>query len=192
MRTFRLSTALVVAAFASVLSVGSVMAGVPMPPEKQTGSVGDYTIRDSAVDTAATCHYNNNLTPKVDRIAVVAPRVFWPDQNSSNDTEHGKVRFWIVVQKSTDGGTTWSKVASSTPSTGYAYEMTKAPLTRRTVSFSVAGSQTLLRVLSKIRWYNPNGSPKGTVTHWYSYARYTGQQLQGTIEPTPCPNKLLN
>jgi len=192
MRPIRLSTALVVAALASILTAGSALAGVPMPPEKQTGSVGEYTIRDTALDTAATCHYSDTAIPKLDRIAVVAPSVYWPDPDSGNDNEHGKVKFWIVVQKSTDGGSTWSRVAASTRSTGVAYEDTKAPLTLRTVPVAVGGSQPILRVLSKIRLYNPDGSAKGTITHWYSYARYTGQQLQRTLWPTPCANKLLN
>ena len=97
-----------------------------------------------------------------------------------------------MVQRSTDGGSTWSKLKASTSQTAGATESTAANLTKRTVLLSLSGNQPLLRVYSKIQWIRPNGTVRGTLKHWYEYSRWTSDQLQGTIESGPCANILDN
>ena len=146
MRSIRLSTALVVAAFATILTAGGALAGVPTPPEQQSGSVGPYLIRDGSQSTAASCDYPDSGALKLKAIIVKAPEVRWADTDSGNDNEHGRIGHRIIVQRSTDGGTTWTKVKASTRQVAGATESTAANLTKRTVSVSVSGQSTLLRV----------------------------------------------
>lgn len=189
MRSFRLPTALATAAFALALSAGSALAGAPTPPEQQTGSVGSYLIRDSAASTGARCSYTDSGPLKLQRIQVVAPEVRWPDTNSSIDNQHGTVGHRIIVQKSTDGGTTWTKVKASTLQKRTAYENSAANLTSRSVAISVSGASTQLRVLSKIVWINKNGTTRGTIKHWYDHSRWQSDQFAWNIQQGPCANR---
>lgn len=192
MRSVRLSTALVIAAFATILTAGGALAGVPTPPEAQTGSVGPYLIRDSFGSTAASCDYPDTGGLVLKAIIVKAPEVRWADTDSNNDNEHGKIAHRIVIQRSNDNGVTWTKLKSSTRQVAAATESAAANLTKRTVSISVNGNKPLLRVYSKIQWIRPNGTVRGTLKHWYAYSRWTSDQLQGTIEPGPCHNVLAS
>jgi hypothetical protein len=190
MRSLRLSTALAGAMFALVLSAGGALAGVPAPPEQQTGSVGPFIIRDSFLSTAARCVYSDNSALKLQQIVVAAPKVRWPDTNSSNDVQKGTVGHRIIVQRSTDGGATWTKYKASALQKATAYENTPATLSKRSVTVSSEG-KVMLRVLSKIVWFNKNGTTRGTIQHWYEWSRWTSSQLQGTIEPGTCNNYVL-
>ncbi len=193
MRSIRSSTALAGAAFALLLGSGGAFAGdmdVPSPPP--TGSVGDALIRDSSLDTAATCRYDSDVAPRLNRISVGAPMVYWPDTDSDNDFQHGKVSHVIIVQRSNNGGAAWSRYRTSTVQTAIAYEGSPAPLTKRLVSVSVAGTTPIFRVLSRIRWHNNDGTVRGTLKHWYSYARWTGEAFGGVVVHVPCLNKVTN
>jgi hypothetical protein len=192
MRSFRLPTALAFAAFAVALSAGGALAGAPTPPEQQTGSVGSYVIRDSAASTAARCVYPNTGGLKLKRIVVAAPKVRWPDTNSDLDKQAGTVGHRIVVQKSVDGGTTWTKYRASTLQKATAFEDQDAKLTARRVDIAVSGNNTLLRVFSKIVWFNKNGTTRGTIKHWYDHSRLVSDQFQEGIEQGPCYNALAS
>jgi hypothetical protein len=192
MRSFRLPTAFAFAAFAVVLSAGGALAGAPTPPEQQTGSVGPYLIRDSSASTAARCFYANSGPLRLQKIQVVAPEVRWPDTNSDNDFQKGTVGHRIIVQKSTDGGATWTKYKASALQKATAYENKAAALTKRTVLVTATGSTKEFRVLSKIVWFNKNGTTRGTIKHWYDYSRLVSDQFQDGIAQGPCSQALLN
>jgi hypothetical protein len=192
MRHLRRPFALLLAAAALALPAPSAFAGEPIPPEKQTGSVGPTLIVDGPAMTAATCRYSDTLPLKLRSVIVKPPKVYWPDTNSDVDNQHGKVRHRVIVQRSTDGGSTWSLYRASAVQSAIAGEKVAAPLTKRTVSISLASKTTVFRVVSKIQWIRPNGSVRGTLLHWYHSTRWASDQLQGTIEPGPCANKLVN
>ena len=192
MRSPRLPVAVLGAAVASLLTVGSSLAGVPLPPEKQIGSIGPVLIRDSFQTTAATCDYADSGVIKLQRIVVKAPDVRWPDTSSENDNQHGTVRHRILVEKSTDGGASWTAYRSSVAQSMVAYENAPATLTKRIVSVDLASSEIRLRVSSKIQWLRPNGTVRGSLRHWYSHAHWGGDQLQGSIESGVCNNKIID
>lgn len=187
MRSLRLSTAIAGAAFAIALSAGGALAGVPTPPEQQTGSVGPYYLRDGSQSTGARCIFSNSGPIRLKRIQVVAPEVRWPDTNSDNDHQKGTVGHRIIVQKSTDGGATWTKYKASALQKKIATETQAAPLTKRTVDITATGSNKQFRVLSKIVWFNKNGTTRGTIKHWWDYSRWQSDQFAWTIEQGPCP-----
>jgi len=189
MRSFRLATMVAGAAIATILSAGSVLAGVPTPPEQQNGSVGEYLIRDSSGTTAAACRYADSGPLKLRSIMVKGPEARWPDTNADNDHQHGMVRHRIVVQRSINEGASGKRVASSTPQTKVAYENESADFTKRTVRIDIAKANAIVRVYSKVEWLRPNGTVRGVLKHWCQYARWTSDQLQGVIEQGPCPNR---
>jgi hypothetical protein len=192
MRSIRLSTAIAGAAFAIVLSAGGTLAASPTPPEQQTGSIEPPVIRDSSASTGARCIFANTGPLRLQKIEVVAPEVQWPDDNSDNDNQHGTVGHRIIVQKSTDGGTTWTKYKASSLQKKTAYEHTAAPLTKRTVLITATGSNKMFRVLSKIVWFNKDGTTRGTLKHWYDYSRWQSDQFAWNISQGPCPQIVLN
>ena len=192
MRSLRLSTAIAGAAFALILSAGGTFAASPTPPEQQTGSVGPYLIRDSSASTAARCRFADSGPLRLRKIEVVAPEVRWPDTNSDNDNQHGTVGHRIIVQKSTDGGTTWTKYKASGLQKKTANENKVAALTKRTVDITATGSNKQFRVLSKIVWFNKNGTTRGTLKHWYDYSRWQSDQFAWNISQGPCPQIVLN
>lgn len=187
MRSLRLSTAIAGAAFAIVLSAGGALAGAPTPPEQQTGSVGGYYIRDASASTGARCIFANSGPIRLKKIQVIAPEVRWPDTNSDNDNQKGTVGHRIIVQKSTDGGLTWTKYKASSMQKATAYETKAAALTKRSVDITATGSTKQFRVLSKIVWFNKNGSVRGTLKHWYDYSRWQSDQFAWTVQQGPCP-----
>lgn len=186
MRSFRLPTALATAAFALALSAGSAVAFGPTPPEQQTGSVGPYLIRDSSLSTGARCSYTDSGLLRLERIAVVPPEVRWPDTNSDNDNQHGTVGHRIIVQRSNDNGATWTKYKASALQKKTAYEGSAANLTTRSVAISIANPAAGLRVISKIVWFNKNGTVRGTLKHWYDYSRWDSDQFVSNVVEGPC------
>ena len=193
MRSPRRLAAMLTAVAAVVLSAQASLAVPPVPigipPESQTGAVGPYVIADFPLDTALTCSYTT-LGAKLVKVVVKPPEVRWPDTNGDNPNQKGRIRHVVIVQRSTDGGTTWKKLGTSTVQTAVATETTPAPLTKRTVAVNVNGLTTKVRVLHRIQWIRGDGSVRGTIKHWYGFARRAAPEMTAYIDVAPCGNAL--
>lgn len=163
-------------AFAAVLSFGPTAFA-----DSNSGTSGDYLFTDDASHVGAVCKYkqdsNDPNTNWISKITASAPSLWWPDQNSSTNTEHGKVGWRFLVQYSTTGG--WTRAAQSPIQKATAYEdsqhpyaaSTKAHLTNQTVSFNgkASGDFGMWRVVVNTFWYATDGHVMGNVNHVVQY-----------------------
>ena len=167
------------------------------PPEKQTGQFGHYDVRDSSDAPVVNCRYATTSKPKLDKFVAKVPRIWWPDTNSDNDRQHGKVGWQVRIQGASnpvDGP--WLRVFTSSTVKAIAYEdqpfgdvSDAAPLTIRGFTWDRSGTG-VYRVVYKLFWYNGDGSVKGSITHWIDNYKLTGS-VSSTLQGF-CPNRLFN
>jgi hypothetical protein len=196
MRVSRLITATVGAA---VLSIG--LSGVVAA---QTGITGNHLFIDSngSSTTGAACRYLRvtDTRAKITQITARPPSVWWPDRNSDNNTEHGKVG-WRAIIYHTNAGLGFVFLKQSGIQYATAYEgypggydnADKAPFTNITVGITAsslpAGDQ--LRVVVKAYWFKKDGSVLGSDTHtvlWYKLKLSADDP--GHIQQQPCPKSI--
>jgi hypothetical protein len=163
--------------------MAALSAGQTALADTQVGVVGDHPFTDDSTHRGATCKYTQDSKDPnlfwISSITAVAPKVWWPDRNSSITNEHGIVGWRIAVQKSSNGST-WTNVAQSSYQKKTAYEdqlkaydpIKKAPFTNMTVSFNGKsyGMIWLWRVVVRPIWYKPGGAVLGYIKHpvqWY-------------------------
>lgn len=182
MRLPSFTRVLVGAAFATLLSSASVLAGgpLPTPPDQQTGSIGGVVFRDSKFDTGVACRFGDQAVPKLQRIVVHAPSITWPDTDADNDTQHGKVGYRVTVQQSLDEGMTWSVFGRTPMVKGVADENQPAALA--TSVFKVkANGQRIFRAVIKVTFFRPDGSIRGTLRHWQGTYFVDGPTFDGDV-----------
>jgi hypothetical protein len=193
----RVTRFLAASAGAVVLSIGlSGVAGA------QTGQTGNYLFIDSSSTPGAVCKYErvSDTRAKIYQITVKAPQVWWPDRNSDNNTEHGKVG-WRAIIDHTNAGPGFVKLKQSAIQYATAYEgypggydlADKAPFTNISVGITASDlpSGDELRVKVKAIWFKKDGTQLGSVTHtvvYYTLKISTG----GTIQTmNVCPKNVF-
>lgn len=162
----------------------------------QKGQVGHYDVPENEVTPTVNCRYDGS-TPKLDKFLLKPPSVWWPDTNSSNDTQHGKVGWQIRIQETanTDTGP-WTVTYKSSVIKKTAYEdqpfldpADDAPFTTRGILWNRSGTKSY-RVVYVLFWYNGDGSVKGSIKHVITYYKLTGDGNGSNVGS--CPNKLFN
>jgi hypothetical protein len=172
--------------------IGSVLVSGVASADTTSGQTANHLFTDSQAKPGATCKYapdsRANNFYHVSKIVVLPPSVWWYDQDSNINSEHGRVGWQVTVGHSTNG-TTWSLVKKSGVQKATAYEdsqnpygsSTKAPFTKMSVDIA-GGSYQLadsFRVTVKAIWYTQTGKIRGFATHvvnWY-------KQKVGTVTP---------
>jgi hypothetical protein len=183
--------------------IGSVLVTGVASADTTSGQTANHLFTDSQAKPGATCKYapdsrGNNLY-HVSKIVVLPPSVWWYDQDSNINSEHGRVGWQLTVGHSTNG-TTWSLVKKSGVQKATAYEdsqnpygsSTKAPFTKMSVDIA-GGSYQLadyFRVTVKAIWYTPTGKIRGFATHVVNWYKENLRGLTTTNEPS-CSNALV-
>jgi hypothetical protein len=155
------------------------------------GQHGHYLFIDGdATHTGATCVYTGPQT-KLTSLVVKPPKVWWPDTNAANERQHGTVGWKVIVQKAEDAVKgPWTVAKQSSVQKKVAYEdqtalygeSTKAPFTKKTLSWSAPQSPTIyVRVIVQAFWYNPDGSVLGWQKHRVVWYHYTYGASSGTF-----------
>src|SRR3954468_6820114 len=94
-RRSTLSVALAVAGAAVFATSGLTLA------DSESGQHGHYAFKDDASTGGATCVYST--AGKLTEIVVKPPSLWWPDTDSGNNNEHGRVGWQLAVQISMPG-----------------------------------------------------------------------------------------
>ena len=162
-------------AFAVALAAGLMVGtSVGVAADSETGQTGRHLYTDDADHPGATCIYKGQNSPfHLRHINVRAPKVWWPDTNSTNTNQHGMTGWRAVVQQSPGDDAPWTTAYKSPLQKAIAYEddppydlADKAPFTKRSFDFHYDKSKgTYFRVLVKAYWYRSNGSVLGKATH---------------------------
>ena len=187
----------------SFLTLGAVLAltiagAVPAAADTTTGQVGHYFIDDNETNEIVNCRYNEVAgTPKLDKFVAKPPKVWWPDTDSGNDNQQGKVGWRILIQKTANPDTgPWSTTYTSSWVKKTAREdqpfqdaADAAPFTARGILWNRSGANTVFRVVYVLRWFKPNGTTMGTVKHRVVYYNLTGDGSGTGVGG--CANKLL-
>jgi hypothetical protein len=187
----------------SFLTLGAVLAltvagALPAAAATTTGQVGHFAIGDVEGAEIVNCRYNDaSGTPKLDKFVAKPPKVWWPDTDSGNDNQQGKVGWRIVIQKTGNPDTgPWSTTYRSTWVKKTAREdqpfqdaADAAPFTARGILWNRTGNNTVFRVIYVLRWYRANGTVMGTAKHTVVYYNITGDGNGDFIGG--CSNKLL-
>jgi len=162
---------------AAVLSFG--MTGVA---GAQTGQTGDYLFTDGPTTAGVVCHYSATGLNQLDKMTVKAPSVWWPDTNSSSNTQHGPAGWQAFVYHKAESATTWKLLKQTTVHKATAYEdhpaydpADKAPFTN--LAISIPGTNYAFthkfRVKVKVYWYSKvDGSVMGSVAHTVLYYKW--------------------
>jgi hypothetical protein len=187
------------AAIAAV--IGSVLLSGVASADSTSGAIGNYLVPDSQAKPGAKCKYAEDNRGQnyyhVSKIIVPPPSVWWPDQDSNSNSEHGRVGWQFTVGHSTNGGGTWSLVGKTAVQKATAYEdsqnpygsSTRAPFTKLSMDIK-GGNYSLMdqfRVTVKAIWYTPAGKIRGYATHivhWYTQKVSVFTQ----VNDYPCPN----
>jgi hypothetical protein len=184
----RFSAALAVAGAAVFATSGLTFA------DSESGQHGHYIFRDDAATGGATCVYS--AAGKLTQIVVKAPALWWPDTDSGNNREHGKVGWQLAVQISLPGAYgPWNTLYTNSPETNTASEdqpaydkADKARLSTWTLYINGAYKKkpnAYARVQHTAFWYNPDGSTMGEVEHDQFY--YKMQNVPGNpVLTTAC------
>ena len=189
-RRYRL-TALVAIAGAALFATSGVALA-----DTESGQHGHYVFKDDPSTGGATCVYTGSGPYKLVQIVVKAPLLWWPDTNSSNKREHGKVGWQVSVQISTPGAYgPWHTLYSTIPQQKTAYEdqpaYDKADSPRlATWTLAINGSykhkpNAYARIEHEAFWYNPDWSIMGTVTH--EQLNYKWQNVSNGGSTGACP-----
>ncbi len=174
-----------------VLSVSGIAnAGGSVPPDQTSGSMGHYTIYDASSAPGATCSYaTSGSKNKLYEIDVKAPKVYWPDQSSSNHHEHGKITFSVWLQQSSmpEDSTAWHTIYKTPVEKATAYENTKAPLTDGMITWH-SSHNVYFRVSINLTWIHSFGTTNGTLKHWDTYYAMAGSFTSVTPSVGNCAN----
>ena len=154
-RRYRL-TALVAIAGAALFATSGVALA-----DTESGQHGHYLFKDDSTTYGATCVYSGSGPYKLSQIIVKAPSLWWPDTNSGNNKEHGKVGWQLSVQISKPGAYgPWHTLYMNDVEIKTAYEdqppydkadKAKLPRGRSTSTAATSTSQTPTRALSTRR-----------------------------------------
>ena len=196
MRVSRFISATVAAVALSVGLSGVVSA--------QTGQTGNYTFTDSngSSTTGAACRYLRvtETRAKITQITTRPPSLWWPDRNSDNNTEHGKVGWRAIIQHTNGGpGFVFLKQSGIQYATAYeGYPNGYDPADKAVFSNIIVGitasslpANDELRVIVKAYWFKKDGSVLAYVTHtvlWYKYKQSASDT--GIIAQQPCPKNI--
>jgi hypothetical protein len=176
---------------ACLLAVVGVLAlAAPVSADSTTGQTGNYLFTDSMSTPGVRCYYvEESGIAYIHQFTAKPPSLWWPDTNSSINTQHGKVGWRFIVQQNQSGN--WVQVKKSAIQKATAYEDsqnpygagTKAPLTKMSLTLNAHNFEFGgFRVLVKAFWYRHNGSVMGTASHvvdWYKYAGTSTQTVEG-------------
>jgi hypothetical protein len=165
--------------------------------DTETGQHGHYLFKDDSSTYGATCVYSGSGPYKLVQIVVKAPSLWWPDTNSGNNREHGKVGWQLSVQISTPGAYgPWHTLYVNPGEVKTAYE-DQPPYDKAdsanlaTWTLNINGSykhkpNAYARIVHEAFWYNGDGSTMGTVTH--EQVNYQWQHVFGPLGSTgACP-----
>ncbi len=169
-RRYRLTAIAALAGAALFATSGLALA------DSETGQLGHYVFKDDQATGGATCVYSGSGPYKLTQIVVKAPSLWWPDTNSGNSKQHGKVGWQPSVQISVPGAYgPWHTLYVAPAQTKTAYEdqppYSKADRARlATYTLNINGSykhkpNAYARVEHEALWYKPDSSIMGTVTH---------------------------
>ncbi len=190
-RRYRLSALLAVAGAALFATSGVAFA------DTETGQIGHYVFKDDATKYGATCVYSGSGPYKLTQIIVKAPWLWWPDTNSDNNREHGKVGWQLSVQIAKAGAYgPWHTLYMAPTQVKTAHEdqppydkADRARLPKMTLNINGGYKHkpnAYARVAHDAFWYASNGSTMGTVTHEQFY--YKWQNVPGQTGSTgACP-----
>lgn len=187
-----------------LLMLGAVVAllGASVAPAfagTTTGEVGTYDMRDVESAEVVNCRYDADSNgAKLEKFLAKAPRAWWPDTNSDNDHQHGTVGWQVRIQQSSneDEGP-WTAVYKSAWQKRTAYEdqpfmdpADSASFSTRHISWNKSGATKAFRVIYVLRWFNGNGTTKGTAKHQVLFYKLTGDANGELIGS--CPNRVFN
>jgi hypothetical protein len=191
-RRYRFGTILALAGAALFATAGVAAA------DTESGQIGHYNFKDNQSKPNATCIYSGSSHYSLNQIVVKAPSVWWPDTNSSNNREHGRVGWQISVQISLPGAYgPWKTLYMTEVDKKRAYEdqppydkADKAPLAQWTLNIPASNyngkPNAYARVVPMLFWYAGDGSTMGSVTH--DQTNYKWQNTTGiTSSTTACP-----
>lgn len=191
-RRFEMRSRLMLGPVAAVLMT-IALSGVAAA-DSVTGQHGNYIFVDghSQSTTGASCKYTDvgNFTYDIYKMVARAPQVWWPNTDSGNTTQHGRVGWKFSIYHKTPAALTWTLLKSSSVQKKTAYEdqlapyslATKAPFTNLSLSITAGNfpATELFMARVKVLWYRPDGTVKGSVTHdVQEYKWMSGTTLQG-------------
>jgi hypothetical protein len=189
---YRLSALLALAGAALFATSGVALA------DSQTGQVGHYLFKDDATKGGATCVYSGSGTYTLTKIVVKAPALWWPNNNSSVNREHGKVGWQLSVLVSKPGAYgPWHTWYMTTTQVKTAYEdqpaydaADKAPLATWTLNINAKAYKRYPNAYAGIEhtafWYASNSSTMGSVVHDQFYFKWQNVPAQ-TGSTGACP-----
>ena len=180
MRTPSIRRSALILGAVAALMVTAVAPAAAAPPDSTTGQIGHYVVPENEVNPTVNCRYDGS-PDTLDKFVAKPPKVWWPDTNSSNDTQRGTVGWRIRIQQATNPDTgPWSKTYQSSVIKKTAFEdqpfedaADAAPFTTRSILWNRSGAKSY-RVIYVLYWYNGNGTINGSAKHWISYYKQTG------------------
>ncbi len=161
----------------SVATAGSASAGSGYPADQENGQHGHYLFNDGSAHGGVICRYaGSSPSWTLTSMVVRPPKVWWPDTDSSNHTQHGRVGWRVVVQRYDYIDNIWTKAYASPTQKATAYEDqdglygagTKAPFTKRTLT-NIPSGTPMLRVAVKVIWFRADHTVLGWAKHWDRY-----------------------
>ncbi|WP_258270773.1 hypothetical protein, partial [Escherichia coli] len=80
------------------------------PFEVYSGQHAHYYVRDDNGSPKVTCNYSHHSdgTDRINQIVVKIPYVWWFDNTSSSNSEHGKVGWQVRIQTAADPDGSWT------------------------------------------------------------------------------------
>jgi hypothetical protein len=171
--------------------------------DSESGQHGHYVFKDDPGTVGATCVYAA-VSPgyKLTSIVVKPASLWWPDTNSGNNREHGKVGWRLSLQISEPGAYgPWHTLFNAPTQIKQAYEdqpaydpADRANLAKMTLDVNGGYRKkpdAHARVVHTAYWYAGDSSVMGTVTHEQFYYRIAG--VPGHTElTTACPIHLIS
>jgi hypothetical protein len=138
--------------------------------QHQTGSIGHTHFKDRESKPGATCHYEGAAgTFYFTGMRIRGMAVEYPDQGSGVDS--GQVGQKVVLQHSSNGGSTWQNYVTSTETKITAYDNAWARFPTRSQNWNGATAMSgKWRAEVILTWYNGDNSVKGRgfwTLDWY-------------------------
>lgn len=182
----------------AALALGALMASSGIAAaDTTTGQVGHYIFKDNAETYGATCVYAGSGPYKLTQIVVKPPSLWWPDTNSANNRQHGKVGWQPSLQISKPGTAgPWNTLFDAPAVVRVAYEdhpaydaADKANLPKYTLFVNHSYNKypnANARIVHAAFWYAGDGTTKGSVMH--EQVNYAWQNVPGVTSSTVgCP-----
>ena len=155
---------------------------------QQSGQTGDYGTRSSTKGPEAKCGYTSPFSahPLQLHWMKVYPVLVGPATGLSQ-----KVSWTVVIQKSTNGGTTWKNTGSPKTQTGTATGSSNPHYT--TVTINLTGTMGVqYRAVSTLKWLH-NGSTTGLVKfRMTTYGIQEGSAQSTAVLDDYCDGVILN